>query len=736
MIFDIASRLAAPLRLAALTAPALFLFTTGQAAAAQDGVTDAFARLGEGRLVSRTVSLADLGIREPIVFSAPDTRSELYLPVPAGVSIADASLQLDGSYLRADGGRTTMLVSLDGVPVMSRGFTQPQGDAAATIGVAGVPRPSGFVRVGLQWSSVIDDRLCTDQTAVGNVLRVAPGSRLTYRYDPATIADVRTAWSTLPITPVVAVSGRRVQAPAFDTAWRVEALMEREGRAPATIAWPAVGDAVDVSGIDVPAALRAVPAFAALAHGGSATLADAAQVGALIALAPRGFAPDVIVADDAMRRATVQALDALRAQIAAVSSDAAAAFDSWRARSLAPIVNPLAPGEVRLARLPGQTAIVVGDPVSVEALSRAWRPIGAADRYVVHRLDEAPYAHGERVSLSALGGVPRTLDVLARAVWEASFDLAAVAAGGRLPGDVVLDVMAAPTPRGAGQIASVYFNDVLIASRMLAENGKPERITAHVPRYALAPVNALRVVFQRRLEGGCEPRGQGYPVAVLPTSHLTLERVNADGDDFTGTIARLARQANVIVPQAYLDDAPAGLRRLARLASVAGAPLTRATLTVAAGADPVTPAGPFLAADVALAGQTSGARLSADRLTLTDASGRAYADVSGLTNLAVIEVAQANGAAGIAYRTLGAKAPQLPAALQLVHGDVALVSANAPAQFFDSRHPGEPATAATAADDRDWAGWPWMVAGGIVGLIVLLLASHFVRRRHQSKDRA
>ncbi|PMS22545.1 cellulose synthase [Trinickia dabaoshanensis] len=724
-------------RAALCAVPALLLAHSTPGVAAEAALGDAFAHLGEHRMVARTVSLADLGLRDPLVLSAPDTRHELYLPVPAGVPIDDATLQLDGGYLHADGGRETMLVSLDGSPVLARGFTDPQGNAQASIGVDGSPRKSGFVRVGLQWSSIIDDRLCTDQTAIGNVLRVAPSSRLTYRFDASAIADVRTAWSALPAAPEIAISGERIGDAAFDTAWRVDTLMEREGRHPVVRAWPKVGQAVALDPADVPAALRAVPAFAALASGGNVKLADAAQVGAALVLASTSaFAPDVIVADDASRRQANEALDALRQQIAALSPDGASAFDAWRARVFAPITSALATGELRIAHLPGRAAIVVGDRTAAQALVRDWRPIGVADRYVVHRLDDALGPDVKRIALSALGGEPRTLDVLGRATWDASFDLASVAANGKLPDQVVLDVAAAPTPRHDGNIASVYLNGVLIASKMLDESGKPQRIAAHVPRYALAPANVLRVVFQRRPDGDCEARSQGYPVAILPTSHMTLARAEAD-DDFLGMLARFATTANIVVPAAYLDDATQTVTRVGRLAEVSGIAPTRSMLSIVPAGAGAAPTGPFLAMDVALQGeQAARARWSENRLTLVDASDRAYADVSGLSNLAVMQVARAGGAMGIAYQTLGKQPSLVPASLRLARGDVALIAADGVARLFDSRHPGEVVTD-RAADDAFSRRLPWFVATGIVAALLALFAiAGIERRRHRAKGDA
>jgi hypothetical protein len=695
-----------------------------------------FAQLGGGRLATRTVSLAELGIHDPVVLHAPDARQELYLPVPAGVPLSDAALQIDGTYLHENGGRVTLLVSVDGAPVLAHSPAQEQGDASASIGVDGLPRKSGFVRVGLDWSSVLSDNVCADQTAIGNIWRIAPTSRLTYRYDPNAIVDLRSAWSALPDKPVVMLGSSTLGASAFDAGWRTEALLQRDGRQPLTRVLPAVGDSVDLGQVAVPAALRAIPAFAALAAGGSHKLANPAEVGALIALAPSSaFAPDVIVADNALRDALKSSLDALRAQVVSAAPGAGAAFDTWRNGATGPIAAPLEPGEVRLAHLAGQTAIVVGDNTGVAVLARAWRPIGVTNRLVVHQIDNAANARGDKIALSLLGGEPRTLDVQGRATWDASFDLGAASGDGKLPGDVVLDVAAAPTVNNAAQTASIYFNDVLIGSQLLNASGKPQRIVAHVPRYALAPTNLLRVVFERQPEGGCQPRGLGHPIAILPTSHLTLRDAKVD-DDFTGMVARFATEANVIVPASYLGDARSTLPRVARLANASGIAPTRADFTVSSEGVAAAPKGAFLAMDVAFADEKGVARLSKDRLSLSDASGTMLADISGLNRTGVIEAVEAGGVPGIAYSTVGDTAAILPASLQLARGNVAIVDGSGVLRAFDTRHPGE----MVDADDTEspWLTRSWMwwgiPAALVCLLIALLLVANVARRRNRDKS--
>lgn len=718
------------------TALAVLLLASAAHAQQPADIAGSFAHLGSGRLATRTVSLTDLGLRDPIVLRAPDGRQELFLPVPAGVPLNDAALQIDGSYLRGNGGRTTMLISLDGSPVFSQTPTQDHGNGSASLGVDGEARPNGFVRVGLDWSSVLSDNTCADQTAIGNVWRVAPTSRLTYRYDPDSIADLRSAWSALPHKPVVVLGARKLAAHAFDAAWRVEALLQGEGRVPVARAWPVAGDTVDLAGIDVPARLRAIPAFAALASGGSHKLASPAEAGALIALTPgTAFAPDLIVADDTLRYTLQTSLDALRVQVASAAPGAGDAFDAWRARAIDPVAKPLAAGEVRLARLGGQTAIVVGDNDAVAVLAHTWRPIDVASSLVVHRIDNAPNTHGDKIALSMLGGQPRTLEVQGRATWDANFDLGAASGDGKLPDAVVLDIAASPTPNNTAQTASVYFNDVLIGSQLLMANGKPQRITARVPHYALAPNNLLRVVFQRQPEGGCQPRGQDHPIAVLPSSHLTLADAQFD-NDFTGMVAHFASDANVIVPAAYLNDAPQALARVARLANASGIAPTRANFSVASDGEAVAPKGAFLAADVTLADEKSVARLSKDRLSLTDASGKMLADVSGLSRVGVVEVVKSGSVPGIVYRTVGDIPAVLPASLHLSRGDVAIVDGSGTLREFDARHPGE----VINAEDMDgpWFRRSWLhwgIPAGLVGLlVVLLLIANISRRRNRNKS--
>jgi len=724
-VFSFATLVARP---SAVVCAALFL-SAAQSARAESPVSAGFAQLAQGGLETRSFSFKDLGIPQDTALGAPSAARDFFLPVPAGLPIQDAAVQLNGAYVRGDGGRTTMLMTLDGSPVLARAFTESQGAIDANLGVAGVARDSGFVRMGVEYASVINDNVCADQTAIGNAMRVSPATTFSYKFNPADIHDLRTAWSALPQAPVLGLGSDKLSAAAFDTAWRADALLQRDGKKPVAQALPAVGDSVDLTGVAAPEGLRSIPAFNALLSGGKHAIASKEELGALIALSPRSaFGPDVFVADAQTRAAVNAALDALRAQIASSAPDGAEAFDNWRHNSADGLSAPLAAGEARLAHVGGRAVIVVGDNAALSVLSAGWRPIGVSDRLVVHQIDPTARAHGDKIPFSELGGEPRSIDVQIAASWDANFDMAAASSDGMQPDEVVLDLAAAPTLSNGGATATVYFNDVMIGAQMLQPDGLPHRLALQIPRFALARTNDLRVTFRRQPDAHCQAR-QSYPVAVLPTSHLKLAKRRAESD-FVGMAARYAGSATVLAPQSYLDSAVLSVPRLATIANATGVAPLSAKFTAIGNGDMARPDGAFLAADVSLADQKTRAAISSDNLTLTSIKGDKLIDVSGFKRVAVLSMATSGSQDGIVFRSTGAPLSftQPP---QIQRGDIAVLDARGVLKLFDTIHPDEVIVAGEGSDlwvTRHWAIW------GIPALIVLLFVLIVAGARHK-RDR-
>ena len=186
--------------------------------------------------------------------------------MPPGIDLSGATLQLNASYVRADGGRTTLVYAIDGAPVIANGITADRGDASATIPVDGKPRPSGFVRLNIDWrTAVARENTCADARTPGNILRIEPTSKFVFRYDGSAIRDLATAWSSLPTTPTILIPSNKVAPEVYDTAWRVGVALERAGKRPRI---------VTADGSGTPPARHGArrPARRACGHGGRADI--------------------------------------------------------------------------------------------------------------------------------------------------------------------------------------------------------------------------------------------------------------------------------------------------------------------------------------------------------------------------------------------------------------------------------------------------------------------------------
>lgn len=724
-----------PLRLMtwSFVAIAVAMAVTGVTQAAS-GTADTFRALSAKTRITRDVSLRDLGFTAPIVMGVGDNSREIYLPVPAGVPLNDAAIQFDADYLRGDAGRSNFVLSLDGYPVASRLVTQETGSASMPIGVDGNPRATGFVRFGISWNSVLPaDVFCIDGRSKGNFLRIQPSSRFRYSYDAAAVRDLATAWSALPKAPVILVA-HTLSANSYDTAWRAGLALERMGKHPVVVALPVSGEEVDLTGVSVPDALKVIPAFAALAEGGKRKLGNAAEVGALFALGYSGPGqPDLMVADTALQAGINAAMDALRDQITSAAPDALPAFADWRARDIDLAFKPGVSNEVRLSNAVGRPVIVMAADAGAHAsglMNETWRR-ALLSTAIVAQASDVPQAENAKVSLKFLGAVPGSFDVLAHGEWSSSFDLSAVAGAGNLPVEVVVDVSAAPSAGKTHAVASLFLNNILLGARYLDANGQSERINARIPRSVLAQHNVLRVSFVRQMASNlCLETPEPFPVAVLPSSHIILNKVEP-GEDFTGMAARFAANTQVMVSDTYLSDAEHTLPRVIRLTAASGVVPQRATFVVVPATAPQVPTGAFLALDLAFPGAKTKTKVEGGRLVINGNSDHVLVDVNGLNHAGIVEIDRISGQPGIVYRTLGAEAPNLDTPFILGNGDLAVVGSNGVLVEVDT-HDASGYRIISETEDDKWQRnlwWLLPVAGITLFLLLVVIASRL--RRHK-----
>lgn len=704
---------------------------------------EVFRELLAERWLLREITFAELGFKGPLVLGSPDSRREIYLPVPAHVPLSDGELKLNAHYMRADGGRTSLMILLDTFPVSSRPFPLEAGDASIVLGVDGAPRPSGFVRLGLNWDTALGaDWLCTDGRTPGNLLRIEPDSRFTYRYDASAIRDLTTAWGALPAVPVILIANKSLSSEAYDSAWRIGLALERVGKRSRILALPAVGDVVDLAGVTIPPGLLAIPAFAALAQGDKHPLKDAAEVGALLSLGQSGpLHPDLIITDKTLAANMKTALDALLEQIKGQAPEAVAGFSDWRAHALDPAGQSLATKEIRLVYGFGRPTIVLAGDAGAQAaglFSSYWNQVAVAPALVV-KTAGPPTHDAAAVSLAYLGGKPGSFDVLAHADWNASFDIGAVAADGRVPAKLVLDVAAAPSAGRTPLVVSIFMNDTLLGAQQMKANGQGERITAPIPGYALAARNNLRVSFVRQMASDrCRETPEPYPVSVLPSSHMLLDKASPS-DDFKGMVSRYAGGAHVMVPMAYLADALNTLPRVIRLAASTGVSPLKARFTAVSPEAAAVTGGAFLALEIPFKDAQfkeahSKVKLDAGRVMMTTRGGQALLDVKGLNQVGILEVVKVGDDTGVIYRSVGQQPPAMDKPFLLAQGDVALIGTSGLLREINTTDPG--GSALIAPEDSPWLttrGYWWMLPIiAVVFMIALLVFASRMRRRRAS----
>lgn len=709
------------------------------ALAADSALAQAITRINADLRQERQVRLEELGIDAPIVLGSTDARRELYLPVPAGVPLTDASLKFDASYLNGEGGRNTILLSLDGYPVRAMGLNEPEGDASASLGVDKKPRDSGSVRLGIAWSSIVSRVLCEDERVIGNVLRIDPSTRLQYSYDASQLPDVGSAWNSLPGKPGILVAPGALSADSYDAAWRLGVALERIGKQARILPLPAVGDSIELGQLRIPEALRSVPAFARLNGQGSHTLGSPAEVGALLVLGQTpNVQADLAIDDPQLLTAINSALDALQNEVQGMDAQAANALGQWRERHIKNALGVQGKNDVRLALLGARPMLVIAPQATAKAMTlfnTAWNKL-ARNRQLTISEAQLPTSEDGRLALSRLGGTPGTVEVLAKSDWSASFPLGSVAHDGHLPVRAVVDLASAPGASSTAPVASVFLNDYLIGAAQLVTDGQKQRLEARIPAYALGSRNVLRVSFQRQpVSNKCLETPQPFPVSVLPTSHLVLDKTTP-GNDFAGMAARFAVDTQLLVPQAYLDQPARSLPTLIKVAEAAGVSPLRAHLNVNTDAKAVaTPDKTFLAFELPVNDSDESVQVNAQGRLLINHKEQRLLDLQTLDNLASLQVVKAGGEHGLVYRTLGSQMPKLDKQLLLTRGNTAILGHEGALSTFDTQDPsGNQMIEADEPKGLDAWRQPsllWLIPGGVVVFLILLLAGRRARRNRQ-----
>ncbi|WP_312933213.1 hypothetical protein [Pseudomonas sp.] len=685
--------------------------------------------------ISRSTSLKDMGIANPVVLDQADSRQAFFLPVPKGVAISDAQLEVLGQIIKGEEHSATLRLAVEGEPRVAERINRSD-EVKRTFKVDSGQHRNGFVDFTVDWSSPVSEAYCSPPRATANVLTLSPQTRLSYRFSMASLKTLADAWSILPSEPVILVAGGPLQRQSFDSAWRLGVTLERNARRARVQALPRVGDRVSLPPFVLPAALSKVPAFAALAGQSQHTLAYPAELGALLLLDTPATRADLAIADEALVAQLDTALKALADQVKN-EPGAAEALQQWRDQRGTLAARALPSQQMQLLSLGHQALIGVAADAGAKAagvLEPRWRDVLIAPTAQIRAAEGQLRNDKGHLRLSALGGDFGTFDVVSRGEWTATFPLSAVSLNGRMPGELTLDVAAAPGASETRPVASVIWNNVLISAAQLDADGSPEQLKARIPGYALGVTNTVQVRFQRQpVSPRCAEVPQAFPVNVLPSSYLSSAPAEPDGT-FIGLLPLMAGNPLVIVDEQALQTPVAPLGKLIRLATAAALSPVDAQLLFSDGKADVSPTRPFLALDVPL----TGARpiLGVAELKRLQAQGNDHLalDLQGPQPLGTLSVVDSAGQHGMLWSSLGTPemVPQTP--FLLTRGNAVVVGEQGPLAWVDTTDPQLNLTGTPFHAWRKHLVWALPTLAGVV-LLLLLLAILARRLRLKNKGR-
>ncbi|MDH0419336.1 hypothetical protein [Delftia tsuruhatensis] len=695
--------------------------------ASASALGDAIRQLGASDGLQRSVTLKELGIVDPVVLAGTATQ-DFYLPVPRGLPLGDASIAFDGRYLKGEPGTSTVVISLNGTPAVSQTVPDGEGTLQRNLPVAQPARASDFVRLGVNWRNRNNSQQrCDENHSLANSLTISPQTRLSYRVDPRDVRTIEDVWNTLPVRTTVLVSGRQLEQASFDSAWRIGASLQRNNRRMQVRALPAVGEVIDLRGLEVPAALAGVPAFAAL-RGAEPQhkLASDAELGALLMLGAAQVSGDIVVADKALQQRLTAAFAALQAQLA-TDPDAGQALQQWRARRAPLASEALASQQLRALPMGRQMVLAVASDAGARVAGlqeAALQRLLVSDNVTVAAAQPPQWDEAKGIRLSSLGGSPDSFDVLSRGEWTMNFPLSAVASQGRMPGEITLYVAAAPGASATRPVATLFWNGMLLSARQLDANGQPERLRARVPGYALGINNTLRVSVQRQpYSADCNEIPQPYPASVLPAiSYVTPGKAEPNGS-FIGLLPLLGARSQLLVPASYLSAAPAALERMANLAAASGLSASQAELVVAQADAPAKPSMPFVAMEVPVEGAKPLVTVTDGQQLRIRGKSLDWLDIKGLKQLSSAEVVTAGGQQGVLWRAIGEWTGGLGEPFLLNRGNIAVIGGDGPLAWVDSSNPdaGIPSGPREGAF-HEWRNFlSWSVPGIAIALVVVVL---------------
>lgn len=651
-------------------------------------------------LVTRTLNLSDLGLSQHISLSNRNFEQHFYFPVPQGVELKDAHIEIHGTYLHPFPEQAALTLLVNDIPVytytlpsgntvspheqvnqasavLPAGHSKEQGDEiAVSLPLEQLRAQNGFLNLGVVLTSLADSAHGIANNAHGNELSIDPmATRLAYSFAGDSVQDIRSLLTTLPRHPLILLPHRKLNAKQYGAALRLSQGLSDIGLQPEFAAVPQVGDVVDTAALDTAAqtfCLR-IPEGMANAIAQHQPYKITQPLEAAIWLALRIMSPD------GLAQAVIDSAQTRQALLAALQGmDANSGFGKqlWTELHLDEAVNwlpkaALSKANVRVAMLAGQPVLTLdGDNMEMGAnlIASTWRQIAGSRELALTTPLVLPDKDSPQPHIHFALNLP-VQNVLESAQWMIPIELGKLPAG-KWPESFEINLMSAPSGDGQSPVVSVLMNDNLLTAASLRTDGEITRLRAHIPLYTLHANNLLKVEIRRGTSGGMAPK---FPVQLLPSSYLNLRNAQ-EATQFFMLSTDVAHDAEVAVPARYLDDSANTLSVVSSV--LRGLSVTGTDFTLLTNATPgYKPSHDFVAFDCPPASDTQQVVPVNGRLVVRNKSNHTVFDSAGLGSLIVLQLVQSGPQDGVSVISVDGTLPALRKPLQVSAGNLAIADA-------------------------------------------------------------
>lgn len=706
--------------------------------------------ISEGRQDERALlrqTLNSTGITKPVVLDEPGQSREFYLPLPRSAPIENARLHFHARHLADDDTGGTLQLLVDGEPVYASAYTSKHGEIDLELPIPQRSTAGSFLRLGVKWMSNKVLHACEVAPPSANSLVINPSTGISYSVLASEPLDLASAWQLTPAQGILTLAADAIAAQSFDAAWRVGTAFELGGKNVRLQAMLAVGDAVGLKDLELPAGLRTHPVAGSLVDDASSKIVvqTQAQIGALLLLRTEAVLGNVVIFDEAMATQITTALDAFGQTLSSTVDK------RWFAQAVKAAKLDFAGGQPAdniflLGSMPSRIIAIRPDAGKDAAVlfSQRWVGLLTMESVAIEEIQAQPLNSAQAIRLKRLGAMTQSFDVVNHAAWQTDFSFRSVDFNGRVPHQLMLDVAAAPDTSGTRPVMSVTWNDILLTAARLRADGEKEHIVARIPFYAVGQENSIRIALQRQPSAnGCAELQSGFPFNVLPTSFISTQEPYIDSS-FAGIMPLLADKAELAAPEQWLDNAPGHLLQIIRLATASGLSPHRADLKLIASDQAYVPEKAFIAMGVPVASVKPKVQVDEDGRLIIEGEEAPLLEIAGLRDLSSVEVMRSGPFQGLYWTGLPFSDAHQPFGgdelmpYMLDRGDIALVAPNGIVAWMDSTDP----TFITVPERINSIFYEWrrvltwgipIMLGGLFVMLILVAMAYRAGRRRETK---